>query len=493
MFTSSKPLSRRNFLVLSVIGYGLHIALVSLVGWPGSSSAFTVGAPSDYPLSPFMFAKNITFCGAFLLWFLFGLYGGRRFYALFSGKLIFFLFSGMVMVGAILSVTLFETTAPVSVDIIRGVLMGVGISGNFALWQHILCARETPLDAQGLIGGTALGGGLYFLLAWLPGWLICVIVIFVIAPGTALLLIICNRGADRTIRFTDDLKDRRSNLRKGILSLLMPGITIGAIGFVVQTVRLLLPETTLIENLMSNLFSAALILGSAIIMIIFERTRYGINMDIFYQYCAPVIGVALLFLPVLGEGYGYAFAAALYTAFTIASIMAILACNQVARFYNIPPIAMYSLVFGLIYTARLLPVLLFGALETFGLTDFGHIAIYQVASLCICLMFGSYVVSNTYRRYQQNADIYSWVSALPENDALQKMEILEIFGRKAKLTKRETEILLLLREGRNVPSIAKKLCVAENTVRYHCKNIYSKFDVHSKQELFDLLEGERNP
>ena len=48
--------------------------------------------------------------------------------------------------------------------------------------------------------------------------------------------------------------------------------------------------------------------------------------------------------------------------------------------------------------------------------------------------------------------------------------------------------LLLLAKGRDVPSIAKQLFISENTVRSHSKSIYKKLDIHSKQELLDLLE-----
>ncbi|MEG0017021.1 MAG: helix-turn-helix transcriptional regulator, partial [Gordonibacter sp.] len=49
-------------------------------------------------------------------------------------------------------------------------------------------------------------------------------------------------------------------------------------------------------------------------------------------------------------------------------------------------------------------------------------------------------------------------------------------------------VFLLLAKGRDVPSIAKQLFISENTVRSHSKNVYRKLDVHSKQELLDLLE-----
>lgn len=55
------------------------------------------------------------------------------------------------------------------------------------------------------------------------------------------------------------------------------------------------------------------------------------------------------------------------------------------------------------------------------------------------------------------------------------------------LTKRETEILELLAQGRSMPYIQQELVLAEGTVRTHVNRIYKKLDVHSRQELIDLL------
>ena len=56
------------------------------------------------------------------------------------------------------------------------------------------------------------------------------------------------------------------------------------------------------------------------------------------------------------------------------------------------------------------------------------------------------------------------------------------------LTDREAEVVAHLAQGRCKTAIGEKLYISENTVRTYVKNIYAKLDVHSKQELLDLLE-----
>jgi DNA-binding CsgD family transcriptional regulator len=56
------------------------------------------------------------------------------------------------------------------------------------------------------------------------------------------------------------------------------------------------------------------------------------------------------------------------------------------------------------------------------------------------------------------------------------------------LTPREAEILELLARGRNGRAICDKLVLSRNTVKTHVRNIYAKLDVHSQQEIIDLVE-----
>ena len=57
------------------------------------------------------------------------------------------------------------------------------------------------------------------------------------------------------------------------------------------------------------------------------------------------------------------------------------------------------------------------------------------------------------------------------------------------LTPREAEVFEMLARGRNREYIEERLSVSRNTVKAHVKHIYAKLDIHSHQELIDLVEG----
>jgi DNA-binding CsgD family transcriptional regulator len=56
------------------------------------------------------------------------------------------------------------------------------------------------------------------------------------------------------------------------------------------------------------------------------------------------------------------------------------------------------------------------------------------------------------------------------------------------LSPKETEVLLLLAKGRNAEYIQENLVVSRHTAKAHIYHIYQKTNIHSRQELIDLLE-----
>ena len=55
------------------------------------------------------------------------------------------------------------------------------------------------------------------------------------------------------------------------------------------------------------------------------------------------------------------------------------------------------------------------------------------------------------------------------------------------LSAREVEIMDLFAQGRSANWIADALFISKNTVRSHLRTIYSKVNVHTRQELLDTL------
>ena len=62
-------------------------------------------------------------------------------------------------------------------------------------------------------------------------------------------------------------------------------------------------------------------------------------------------------------------------------------------------------------------------------------------------------------------------------------------AREYKLSPREAEVFGFLAKGRSVPYMRDALVISKSTIETHIKHIYAKCNVHSKQELLDLVEA----
>lgn len=63
-------------------------------------------------------------------------------------------------------------------------------------------------------------------------------------------------------------------------------------------------------------------------------------------------------------------------------------------------------------------------------------------------------------------------------------------GRTYGMTEREEEVLLLLAQHKTAGDIERELCVAYGTAKAHIRHVYRKLNIHSREELFDLVEGD---
>lgn len=56
------------------------------------------------------------------------------------------------------------------------------------------------------------------------------------------------------------------------------------------------------------------------------------------------------------------------------------------------------------------------------------------------------------------------------------------------LSRRETEVMFLLAKGHNAGFIQDKLCISKSTAKTHINHIYRKLDIHTQQELLNMVE-----
>jgi DNA-binding CsgD family transcriptional regulator len=125
------------------------------------------------------------------------------------------------------------------------------------------------------------------------------------------------------------------------------------------------------------------------------------------------------------------------------------------------------------------------------------LAIGILLALYVLVMTYSVATNAWYRRMREEKALEgpegkSGEASDASTDSLSPEQLLsKSIATHYQLTERERDVLHLMTQGRDVPTIARQLFITENTVRTHTKSIYLKLDIHSKQGLLDLVQRHR--
>ena len=65
----------------------------------------------------------------------------------------------------------------------------------------------------------------------------------------------------------------------------------------------------------------------------------------------------------------------------------------------------------------------------------------------------------------------------------------QIIGAQKQLTPRETDVLILLAQGKSGPAISEELFLSTSTVKSHTYNLYKKLDIHTRTELLAYIQS----
>ena len=118
--------------------------------------------------------------------------------------------------------------------------------------------------------------------------------------------------------------------------------------------------------------------------------------------------------------------------------------------------------------------------------------IYLVFAVALILTWRDRKVDQSASTDIPDADIAAEnTSGEAKGSPADKSEALFSIAQQYGLTRRETEILGLYSKGRDINYMCENLYLSRNTVKGHLKRIYSKLDIHSKQELIDIVEAAR--
>lgn len=179
--------------------------------------------------------------------------------------------------------------------------------------------------------------------------------------------------------------------------------------------------------------------------------------------------------------------------FSLFSIVMMTMCLDIAAKRNLRLIGVYSLFAAVTYTSRIVGQGVATIITSDPIPPDTQIILAAFVLLYCCSIVMFAIGRKT--RLKARADVIEGndVSAthaqpttqIPAPDPLEHR--CDEIARKYGLTPRQHEIMTLFAHGYDIPAIAKKLYISENTVRTHTKKLYLILNVHSKREIIELI------
>ena len=229
----------------------------------------------------------------------------------------------------------------------------------------------------------------------------------------------------------------------------------------------------------------------ALITLVGKLVKDNLSMNVIHRPVMVLMAPALLMLPfVLNPDRGLACIFAFTGMLLFLSILWTITAD-IVNMVGLDFARSFTFNFAYAVTA-LMAGLFLGLLlaEEFGLDS--PIIIVCLVADAVLLMITA-ILSMEDQELVQEALAVTKVEAVSATAAEHSMTLEEAcvaLGEKLELSPREIEVFTMLAQGRDPARIQDALFISYNTVRNHIRNIYRKLDVHSRQELLDLVEAE---
>ena len=222
------------------------------------------------------------------------------------------------------------------------------------------------------------------------------------------------------------------------------------------------------------------------------------DFGLVYRVALPLVVAALLLLPSFGLMSDVASSLCVSAGYTMQSIIIMLILANLCYRYGASAIWLFGIERGIRQVFMMLGRGVTDSAHTFNLLGGnGEVfisivsAIAVVAATMILMSEGdlssSWGAKMVHRSERQNG---AEEKAPEVSIAERKHELasrVAAVAKAHKLSAREEEVLLLLAQRKTVGIIERELFIANGTAKAHVRHIYQKLDIHTRQELFDML------
>lgn len=506
------------------LGYALFLAVNAAGVWGGVFPFLPLAFQTQDIIFGFFLAQALVFSFSYFASAL-GAYffpGATRRFLVIAASIPYF-FGWCCLVGAMY---IHEAAFPLVV--VGGGLLGFGSAGFYMLWQRLFASQDAEIGNHNLILGTAYASIFYFSLYLIPSAVTTYLIPLVFLPLFGLCIILKSREIALDQPMFEDIPRAHPHIYRQVLyDYWRSFFAIGALGFCSGIMRSLAigdPEVGSLVNIMSM---AASLVAAVVLLLVWQVKNLRFNVAAAYRLFFPFLISAFLLLPFLGEVFLGAFASTFYAIYSCAIMLMMIQCAQASRDRGINPVFIYGFFGGIVYVLHDIGFVggaFAESLYSTGIPPLVAVSLVAIYLLSIMFFVGqggfrhllpgrraeaesielvalrpvegvrSYSIRSTpvpkaqskSRKDDQAKQAFHERNEPQYRDRISKQAV--VLQQNYRLSARETEVMELIARGNSVARIAEELVVSENTIRTHSKRIYTKLNIHKKQELLDLIE-----
>lgn len=373
---------------------------------------------------------------------------------------------------------------------IAGIFCGAGFGALVIAWRETFVYDVSQHHVRHIIVASLFGAALCSVLAYVSFYIAAPVSIISVIVADYLL---CKMRQENTIR-----RAPRKNMTRKVLSLILTSLLfVCVLEFLYTSSSQIALEGS--DGFAANrIFNIAILAASLLLFALVKIKENSFDSVSLYDIIFFVVGGALLFLPFLGTDWGIFLASFIVACTQIVSVIIVVAAVSAIRDLDANALTIHSIIEICIQGSCYAGVLLTSPLRQAG---FGSVQLLLISFAGIYLMGMALAVMVRRLSMKQTAEpagptIESL--AVAKLDSEQKAELAKLaesifeekcgkISKQGRLTPRESEVLLYLAKGESVEQISKDLTVSINTIKTHAKMVYAKLDVHSRQELINLL------
>lgn len=508
---------------VSVIGYALLLTINALSLWGGFFPFFPMSIHTPEITQAFFLSQSLAYATMLL---------GTAVVVYFRPGMIrhALIFAGGVPLAAgscCLIALMYVPGHTIALAVVSGLLMGAGSAGFSMAWQRYFSAESPERGNYFLLMGTICAPLLFFALYLLPESVPVFVTPLLLVPLCGLCAILATRTIDfDQASLTDIPRDHPAVYRKFRSDYWRSSLAIGALGFCAGAIRAVAlgnPAGGGGINAMSMVGAGA---AALILLAVWRRGSFRIDVATVFKLLLPAMFAIVVVLPLSSGMFVDQAAGIAYLLFSLANLTMLLQCAQASRDRGISPAYTFGLFGGLVYALQDGGFSFGYWTNTMGwespmqLYIVAFAALVSIVVVLYSLAVDKDLLGGARASSPSNPDSVEFLIAAAEEDGAVRgfgqrrtvprsdgadaaasddsdaehlrdrlskrcLELKAAYG----LTKREAEILEHIARGYSVSHIAEELVISENTVRTHSKHIYTKLDVHKRQEILDIIDA----